>query len=91
MIKMTAQVEDIAVPEGHGLLTTLDATGDTRHMWDKSNEDEVAGARALFEDMTGRGYLAYRAEGKRGTKGTVIREFDPDAERIILVKPLVGG
>ncbi len=32
-----------------------------------------------------------KAEGKKGDKGEQIRTFDPDAERIILVKPLVGG
>lgn len=86
-----AAVEDIEVPEGHGLISTLDRSGDVRHMWDKDNEDEVESARKLFDDLTGKGHIAYRAVGKRGSQGEVIREFDPDAERIIMVKQLVGG
>jgi hypothetical protein len=74
-----------------GVLHTLDHTGDTRIMWDKGNEDEVATARKTFDDLRKKGYVAYRAEGKKGDRGEVIRAFDPDAERIILVKQLVGG
>jgi hypothetical protein len=88
---MTAQAEDIEVPEGHGLMSTLDRSGDVRQMWDRKNKEEVAAARTQFDDLTGKGYLAYKAEGKDGRQGEQIRTFDPKAERIILVKPLVGG
>ena len=85
-------VQDLeTVPAGHGLMHALDRSGDTRVMWDKGNTDETAAARAQFEALTGKGYVAYRAEGKNGERGEVIREFDPQAERIILVKQLVGG
>ena len=70
---------------------TLDRTGDSRIMWDKDNADEVAAARAQFTDLTSKGYMAYKAEGKKGTQGAQIRQFDPDAERIILVKAHAGG
>lgn len=88
---MTAQVEDIEVPEGKGLISSLDRSGDVRHMWDKNNEDEVEAAEALFDRLRESGHIAYRAVGKKGEKGEVIREFDPEAERIIMVKQLVGG
>ena len=35
--------------------------------------------------------MAYKAEGKQGERGIMLREFDPDAERIIMVKPVQGG
>jgi hypothetical protein len=88
---MTATADEITVPAGHGIMHELDKSGDTRVMWDRGNEDEVAAARAQFEALTGRGYLAYKAEGKDGHQGKQIRRFDPEAERIILVKQLVGG
>jgi len=65
--------------------------GDHRIMWDRGNADEVAAARKAFRDLTGKGFLAYRAEGKRGDQGEQIREFEPEAERIILVRPVQGG
>jgi hypothetical protein len=70
---------------------TLDRTGDQRVIWDSDQEEEVAAARETFKRLTKAGYLAYRAEGKKGEKGEQIREFDPDAERIILVRPHQGG
>jgi len=88
---MTVQETEITVPEHHGLMSTLDRSGDVRQMWDRRNKDEVDAARKQFRELTRKGYLAYKAEGKDGHQGEQIREFDPDAERIILVKPLVGG
>lgn len=81
-----------AVDAAHtGIMHTLDRTGDTRTMWDKSNPDEVKIAQRTFKEFKDKGYQAFRAEGKKGEKGEQIRNFDPDAERIIFVKPLVGG
>lgn len=74
-----------------GMMHTLDKTGDTRTIWDKDNADEVAIAKKQFADFMKKGYLAYKAEGKDGRKGEQIREFDPDAERIIFARQLVGG
>jgi len=88
---MTAAVGEIEVPEHHGLMSTLDRTGAVRQMWDRRNEDEVDAARKQFRELTRKGYLAYKTEGKDGHQGEQIREFDAAAERIILVKPLVGG
>ncbi len=70
---------------------TLDRTGDQRVMWDKNIADEVDAARAMFDRLIGKGYMAYRAEGRKGTQGEQIRTFDPDAERIILVGTHAGG
>lgn len=74
-----------------GTMHTLDRNGDQRVMWDKDNDDEVEAARATFRSLTSKGYLAYKAVGKAGAQGEQIRTFDPEAERIILVKPNVGG
>lgn len=87
---MTSTIED--VQQHHtGMMHTLDRTGDTRVMWDKDNADEVSAAEAQFGALKKKGYLAYKAEGKDGHQGTQLRKFDPSAERIILVKQLVGG
>jgi len=72
------------------MLCVLDHTGDTKTVWDRRNEAEVTAAKAQFEALTGAGYLAFSV-AKDGSKGEQIREFDPDAEKIILSPPLVGG
>lgn len=75
-----------------GCLSVLDRTGDTRLMWDKGNKDEVDNAKATFERLVKKGkHLAFKAVGKKGEQGEQIKEFDPTAERIILVPQMAGG
>ena len=64
--------------------------GDTKTVWDKNDEDQVAAAKKQFDDLTKKGYLAYtvRRDGKPGRK---MNTFDPDAEAVILAPPVVGG
>jgi hypothetical protein len=83
----------ITVPDGKGLLHLMDRdAGDLRAMWDKNNPDEVAAARRMFEDLVGKKkYLAFKAEGKRGSEGEQLRTFDPAAERIIFHRQNKGG
>jgi len=71
-------------------LHAMDSTGDSRFMWDPTNADEVAGAKAQFDALKKKGYLAYTVD-ESGNKGQVIREFDPNAAATIMVPQLVGG
>lgn len=80
------------VPEGHGLMSMLTPRhGDLRVMWDRNNAAETGAARQTFERMISEGHIAYRAVGKQGDRGEVITVFDPDAERIIMVRQNRGG
>jgi hypothetical protein len=69
----------------------LDSGGDTKIMWNADNPDEVAAAKAHFKSLRDRHYLAFKAEGREGTRGSQIDHFDPDLERIIMVPRSVGG
>jgi hypothetical protein len=73
-----------------GELAVMDTSGDTKIMWDSGNKDEVDNARETFNRLKKKGYLAYTIKGK-GDKGEVIKEFDPEAERIIMAPPAIGG
>lgn len=86
-------LDDTVVTEEYtiGALCTLNGHGDTRVMWDSRNPDEVEAAKAQFDSLIAKGYLAYKAEGKEGRKGEQLKKFDKRAERVILVRPPVGG
>ena len=71
-------------------LVILDATGDTRIIWDPDKPDEVAHAKRTFNEFKGKGYLAYSVD-RKGEKGAVLREFDSNAEKMILAPATVGG
>lgn len=88
---MATTVVDLEVPEGKSIIHTLDKSGDTRLIWDRSNQDEISAARKMFNELTAKQFVAYKAEGKEGKKGEVIRTFDESAERIIMVPRMVGG
>lgn len=74
-----------------GVMAVMDATaGDVKVIWDPENEDEVAAVQQQFDELRAKGFLAYRV-AERGRKGVQLREFDPNAESLILAPPLVGG
>jgi hypothetical protein len=73
-----------------GILATLAPAGDLKSTWDSERPDEVSAARKQFDDLTKKGYLAFKVK-KDGDKGELIREFDPEAEKIILSPPVRGG
>jgi hypothetical protein len=80
-----------STPDGKHWMAIMDETGDTKIMWSRDNEDEVAVARRTFDDMKKKGYTAFRVTGKDGVAGEQMRDFDPNAERIIFTKPQAGG
>ena len=71
-------------------LIILDHSGDTKVMWNRGEPTEIAAARAMFSSLKAAGYMAYKTD-RKGDKGDVVREFDADAERLIMSKPIVGG
>ena len=75
----------------HGSIAVLNRSGDSKLIWDRTNEDEVAAAAALFDSLKAKSFLAYRAKGKKGTRDEQITKFDATAERIIMVPPMQGG
>jgi hypothetical protein len=71
-----------------GELLILDRSGHRTVSWDTA---EGAGlAREAMQSLQAEGYLAYVETDKAGN-GTVVKDFDAEAERIVLAPPLVGG
>lgn len=73
-----------------GEMQVLDEKGDTKHIWDPEKEDEVNAAEALFDELVGKGYKAYNVD-KKGERAKPMRRFDPDAGKVILAPPAIGG
>jgi hypothetical protein len=75
----------------HGVMAVINESGDKKTIWDRNNATEVEAARNEFDFFKGKGYMAYKVEGKEGRRGEVLREFDPAAERIIFAPAMQGG
>lgn len=71
-------------------MSVMDRSGDTKTIFDPNNEAEVEAARQTFKALKKKGYLAYRVSGDGG-KGEAMSDFDPQAGKIILTPPVVGG
>lgn len=92
MIKKGDTLEQTTTESSNtGVLEMLDHTGDTKLIWDRHQTAEVDNARATFDRLRAAKYLAFSVTGKNGDKGEQIREFDPNAERIIMTPPMQGG
>jgi hypothetical protein len=74
-----------------GTLATLSQEGDTKITWDSAVPAEVEAARATFDALREKGYLAYRTQKDADKSGVQIRTFDPTAEKIVMVPALQGG
>jgi hypothetical protein len=69
----------------------LGKLGDTEVKWDPATGYGLKTAKRLFDEKTQRGrYLAF-IEGPGGDGVTMLRQFDPNAESIILAPRLIGG
>lgn len=77
------------VPDGYCELRELDRSGHTRLAWDPTNEAETAAARAHFDVLRGKGYLATRRTGERS--GETMPEWDAGAREITMQPQTVGG
>ena len=72
-------------------MAILGRNGDTKIIWDSDQDAEVENARRTFDELRGKGYLAFRVRDDDAAKGDQIREFDADAEKMILSPPMQGG
>lgn len=92
-------LEDTGVFDDYtiGAITGPNHRGDATITWDSRSTSEVEAARDMFSSLRGRGHLAYKAgdgtpgSGRDYSKGDQITEFDPRAERIVMVAPIQGG
>lgn len=64
--------------------------GDTKHMWDRNNADEVEAAKTMFDSFKKKGYTIFAVD-KKGEKGEQVREFNASAEAYIFVPQMRGG
>lgn len=74
-----------------GEMALMGIAGDTKHMWNPDNADEVKAAKKVWDDLVGKKrFLGFKVK-KDGEPGEQLREFDPKAGKLIIAPPMVGG
>jgi hypothetical protein len=92
LMREAEELREQAAPAKAHVLHITDETGDTRIMWDPAVKDETDTAKAAFDKGKKKGMLAYSVDADSGERtGEVIREFDPQAGKIIMVRQTRGG
>lgn len=90
---MSLTLDDTIVTDEYtiGALCVPTEDGDTRLMWDSRNDAEVDAAQIMFDSLRHQGFAVYKAKKGGQSKGEVLAEFDPKAERLVAMMPLQGG
>lgn len=91
MTTLSAAIDEVqATPEKRVMRILDQKEGDIKIIWDPEVPTEVDHARETFRKMTKeKGMAAYRVD-KKGERAKLLKDFDPDAEAMILA-PLVQG
>lgn len=72
------------------VLHALNAEGDTKQTWDPNSAHEVEVAKKSFDFLKKKGFLAYSVDDQ-GNPKELLREFDPNAGKIIMKPQMAGG
>ena len=75
---------------GSLLFEIMDHSGDVKKIWDPSKTVEVDDARQSFDNLTAKGYRAYRTNEK-GDQGEQMKTFDAASGRVVFVPQMQGG
>jgi hypothetical protein len=71
-----------------GMLRVLNDTGDSAVTWKPGNKVETEAAEIAFKAFQREGSLAFEQKDGRDVQ---VKEFNPDATDIIIVRPISGG
>jgi hypothetical protein len=73
-----------------GILRRMGRQGDIPTQWEIDDEGSVREAQKHFDEMIGKGGLAFKFD-KDGGEGEQIDAFDPNAKEIIVTPRIAGG
>lgn len=89
-MSFNSTLKELERSEKHTLAIMDRVEGDYKVTWDPDDDTDVDMARASFNAAKKKGLVAFKVK-KDGSKGERIREFDPEAEAIIMAPALQGG
>lgn len=81
------------VPEGWGAMAEASNIGDTKVMWDPNDEASVRAAKAAFDEATTgqKKMVAYNVDDTGQKTDAIIKQFDKNLGRLILMPQTEGG
>lgn len=86
--KMRIMVHSVATAQR--IYPAATTAGDIPLDWDPADPASVSLAREAYGKAIALGFKAYRMDA-RGKQGSPMSSFDPSAENLLLIPPIVGG
>jgi hypothetical protein len=86
--KMRIMVHSVATAQR--IVATATRAGDIPLDWNPADPASVGLAREAYGKAIALGFKAYRMDA-RGKQGSPMSSFDPAAENLLLIPPIVGG
>lgn len=65
--------------------------GDKQLVWRADDKESKNKAMDEFKDRLSKGWLAFIPNKDNPQKGTMIKDFDEKAEKIVMTPPVAGG
>ena len=73
-----------------GVMRILDSRGDAKVLWDVSDDEALAKAANMFDELATNGKIAFERNASERAAARV-DAFNPGADEIIWVRPIQGG
>ena len=74
-----------------GEMRVLSGKGDTKVIWDPSNDDEVDAAKAQFELLMEKGFKIFKVGKDHKETGGALKKFPKRSGKLIAIPRIVGG
>jgi len=74
-----------------GELRILSAKGDSKMLWDPTNDDEVEAAEAQFDLLLEKDFKIFKVGKDHEKTGGALKKFPATAGKLIAVPRIVGG
>ena len=84
-------ITSMAQDEVRTLPAHMRRAGDSKVIWDPSNDDEIEAAQAQFDVLINKGFRAFKVNKEGEKTGTPIKTFNPKVGKLIMVPAIVGG
>lgn len=74
-----------------GVIRALDHTGDSETRWTPGNFPETLDAKRKFDALRAQGYAAFETNPKKPSESIQTKEFNEEAEEILMIPQMQGG
>lgn len=72
-------------------MSVLNGEGDSKVIWDPSNDDEVEAAKCQFDILINKNFSIFKVGKDHEQTGGALKKFPKKAGKLIAIPKIVGG